>query len=347
MADGDAPTTVSHVAYLDGYVLANDIGTGQWFYADPLDLTSWNALDFASAEGKPDTIDALHVGWGEVALFGRQSIEFWYNDGVSPFARINGGVVEDGIEAAYSVGQLPDGWIYLNKARRFMRLRGRQPEPISFPFDRFIQDLSTVEETVADVIDIAGQLFYVVTFPISDRTLVYNVYRQQWHEWGYWDVNTTTHRRFLGQHHAFARSLNKHFIGDYQSDVIYELSRSVHTDGVNNDVIRSVRRTGFVSHGTYGRKRSHALRIRAKRGLGTVDGVNGPTDPTMQVRYRDAAGAWSNERSVSLGAVGQHELIAELRRLGMYTTRQWEFIHTDNTDWVLSDAQELVEALPR
>jgi len=347
MADADAPTTVSHVAYLDGYVFANNLNTGQFYRSAISDLTSWAAADFATAEGKPDDIVALHEGWNELVLVGRESIEFWYHDGVTPFSRIQGGVIQDGCEAPYTFAQAGDAWMYLNKDRRFVQVTGRTPQPVSFPFDRFIQDLTTVSEAIADVVDVAGQLFYVVTFPIADRTLVYNVHRKQWHEWGYWDTNTTSYRRFIGQHHAYARAWNKHLIGDRETGLIYELKRGHYADGANDDVIRSVRRTGFNSHGSLIRKRSHALRMRLKRGLGHVSESTGPTNPTMQVRYRDTAGAWGNERAVSLGQVGQHELVAELRQLGMYTVRQWEFIHADKTDWILSEAQELVEPLPR
>ena len=47
----------------------------------------------------------------------------------------------------------------------------------------------------------------------------------------------------------------------------------------------------------------------------------------MMVRWRERKGKWSNTRKVSLGAVGKHDAWVELRGLGMYRSRQYEFIH--------------------
>ena len=53
MADVDAPTTVSHVAYLDGYVLANKTGTATFYFSAINDMLTWGAADFASANATP------------------------------------------------------------------------------------------------------------------------------------------------------------------------------------------------------------------------------------------------------------------------------------------------------
>jgi hypothetical protein len=63
----------------------------------------------------------------------------------------------------------------------------------------------------------------------------------------------------------------------------------------------------------------------------------------MTLRWRNHNGAWSHERQLSLGAVGDHYLEARTHRLGEYRYRQYEICHTDATDFVLVDAQEDVE----
>ena len=59
--------------------------------------------------------------------------------------------------------------------------------------------------------------------------------------------------------------------------------------------------------------------------------------------WRNDGGAWSNEHQMSLGQVGQHEYIARLKRLGQYRVRQYEFGHTDDSDFILISAEELIE----
>ena len=117
------------------------------------------------------------------------------------------------------------------------------------------------------------------------------------------------------------------------------MSRSTYSD--DGDPIRTLRRTGFISHGTSALKTSHELVFRLKRGQGNADVSN----PVMTLRWRNHNGAWSNERQLSLGAVGDHYLEARTHRLGEYRYRQYEIVHTDPCDFILVDAQEDVEVL--
>jgi hypothetical protein len=48
---------------------------------------------------------------------------------------------------------------------------------------------------------------------------------------------------------------------------------------------------------------------------------------------------WSNEKTISLGKVGDNNIIKRLFRQGVYRTRQREFVHSDASDFVLSDIE--------
>jgi hypothetical protein len=342
MADADAPIRVSHVAYLDGYILANLLDTGLFHFCTNDDMTDWDAAEFAAAEGKPDTITALYEGWSEIALVGPESVEIWVNDGQTPFSRLSGGLIQEGCGAPHTFRQVGNAWMWLSKKRRFVQLTGRTPEPVSFPYDKIIQSFVTVDDAVADVMEIAGQCFYVVSFPSANRTFVYSVYRKAWHEWGYWNQSLADYQRWRGSAYCYAEPWGLHLVGDRASGKIYKMSREYFSD--NGDLIRSVRRTGFNDHGTPQLKRSYEAIIRTKRGQGTAS----VPAPTMGVRWRDKPGAWKNGRSVSLGAVGEHEIYATLKGgLGTYRARQWELTHSANTDWILVGGRELVDVLPR
>ena len=346
MADAQAPTDVTHVAWVDGYLLANDGSSGQFQFSLSTDITDWAALDFATAEGSPDDVTALDVLYREVALVGRDSVEIWINDGATPFIRQPGAFIQRGCASPYTFKhvadpQVGDTWMWLDENRRFVKLANRTPVYVSNPYDKVIQALTTVDDAVAEVMQIAGFPLYVISFPLAGKTLAYNFIKGSWAQWGYWNSAIADYQRYRGHTYCYARPWNKHLVGDHSNGIIYTASRDLFDD--NGVTMRSLRRTGFISHGTMQKKRCRSLRIRCKRGVATAS----VTDPQMVVRWRDRGGPWSNEHQVSLGQVGQHEFEVVMHRLGEYRARQWEFIHSDNTDWILVSAQELVQMGPR
>jgi len=337
IADGDAPTTVSHVAFLDGYTLANQTGTQRFWWSDNLAPTSWNASSQALAQGSPDNLIALHVGWREILLAGTDSVEIWYDDGVTPFVRLNGGFVQRGVGAIYSIQQVGGNWMWLDESRRFVKLDNRTPSIVSFPFNKQIQGLSVVADAVSAMMEIDGLPLYVISFPTAGRTFAYHYAKDAWQDWGYWNTSLASYTAFRGRQYCFARPWNLHLVGDIGNGKVYSASRSYFTDAGNP--IRTTRRTGFVSHGTMLHKFSRQLRIRLKRGAGNAS----VTTPQMFVRWRNDGGAWGNDHYCSLGQVGQYEYVAKLNNLGRYQLRQYEFGHTDNSDFILVGAQELIE----
>ena len=346
MADAQAPTDVTHVAWLDQYLLANDGSSGKFQFSKTGDITDWAALDFATAEGSPDDVTGLFVSYREIALVGRDSVEIWVNDGVTPFSRLPGAFIERGCAAPYtfkkiSDPQLGDTWMWLDSQRRFVKLSNRTPLYISNPFDKLIQSLLFVGDAVAEVMEIAGIPLYVITFPIAATTLVYNYQKQSWSKCGYWDSAIADYRRYRGVSYCFARDWNLHLVGDWTNGKIYTSDRSMFSDSGN--VIRTLRRTGFITHGSLQRKRSKAVRIRCKRGVATAT----VTDPQIMLRWRDRNGSWSGEHWKSLGQVGQYEFEVVYHQLGEYRARQYEIIHSDATEFILVSAQELVEIGPR
>lgn len=337
MADGDAPTTVSHVAFLDGYTLANETGSQRFWRSDLNAPTAWGASSQSQAIGAPDNLLGLVVGWREILLVGSDSVEVWFNDGVSPFSRLSNGLVQRGCSAIYTVQQVGNHWMWLDDRRKFVRLDNRTPTVVSFPFNRELQSFLSVNDAVSDVMEIGGFPLYVVSFPSAGRTFVYNYQKDSWSDWGYWNTGTASYDRFRGNCYAFARPWNLHLVGDRNNGKLYKASRSLFDD--DGDAIRTIRRTGFVSHGTTRRKFSRELHIRCKRGVATAS----VSDPQMFVRWRNDGGAWGNEHWVSLGQTGQYEYIARLRQLGSYRVRQWEFGHSDSTDFILINAKEYVD----
>lgn len=334
MADAQAPTAVTHVTSLDGYVIANSAGTRDAQFSSNLDLTAWASVDTFRKAGRPDELIGIQEGWSELLLAGKESMEVWYNDGVTPFVRRSNGLIDRGCGAAHTVTRVGNDWMWLDDKRRFVKLDARSPTHISFPYHKMIQDFESVDNALSDNIEVAGFPLYVTSFPSARKTLAYNYQKDGWAEWGYWNAETADYEGFRGNCYAYAKLWNLHLVGDRDNGKIYTMSRSVYTD--DGDPIRTLRRTGFISHGTSALKTSNEIVFRLKRGQGNSD----VSDPVMTLRWRNHNGSWSHERQLKLGAVGDHYLEARTHRLGEYRYRQYEIVHSDASDFVLVDAQE-------
>src|SRR3989304_3425058 len=85
-ADADAPTHVHYVTAHDKYILCDDASAvGRVRYSNVGSPLAWNALDFFTLESKPDDLMQVRSAWREIFLPGSDSIEVWFNDGVTPF----------------------------------------------------------------------------------------------------------------------------------------------------------------------------------------------------------------------------------------------------------------------
>ena len=94
----DSPSAVSHVAWLDGYLLANSVGSSQWYSSAVNDPDNFTDGDLWNALGNPDPVVGLYVLNRQIFLFGTQSLEIWENNGVTPFEqrpRLSHGVLEE------------------------------------------------------------------------------------------------------------------------------------------------------------------------------------------------------------------------------------------------------------
>src|SRR2546427_3509804 len=156
-ADPNAPTVVTHTDWLDQYTLALDKTNSRMYFSNIGDTTTWTALGFVAPISNPDKLTTMKVGWREVLLGGPESVEVWYNDGQTPFSILQGGIVQRGVIAPYSVQQLGNNWVWLDNKRRFVALTGRTPESIGDSYDKVIQEFLAVDDCTSDVMRITGQ----------------------------------------------------------------------------------------------------------------------------------------------------------------------------------------------
>lgn len=339
ISDPEAPTNVTQVAYLDGYILAID-GSNKFYWSDVNAGLSWNPLNFAQAAGSPDLIQAIRVFNREIYLFGTRSCEIWENapDDYATFSRVPGGMIEAGCSAPFGVLQDENSLYWFDENRRLVRFTGKSIDRLSTKFDKQLQGLSSFSDCRAFKIQQDGYVLFVFTFPTADKTFIYNQTTDDWAEWGRYIYADAEYERWIAQCYIYAEGWGTHLVGRRDKLVVAELGKSYFAD--DGDVSRLYRLTGHIDYGTSKVKQSNELRFRAKRGIGLSSAT-----PKLMLRYKIDNRDWSNIKEFSLGDVGEYNLILRDTRRKQFRTIQYEFSATDAVDIVFSDAEEDIEVL--
>jgi len=329
IADADFPAVVTMGCYLDSYFIVNEQDTQKFYISSVTDGTAWNALEFASAESSPDTLKAIYPNHAELWLFGSERTEVWYNSGNLdfPFERVQGSLIEQGIDAINSIAIVANSLMWLGASRRgsgvVWRAEGFQPTRVSnHAVETAIQNYSQTSDAVAYSYQAEGHEFYVLNFPAAGATWAYDAATGLWHERGYWHPALGFQAaRGLSYVHAYGR----HLLGDRETSTIHEMSLGTYTDGA--DPIRRLRRTPHISQENK-RLYHHQLILDMEVGVGLQTGQG--SDPKVMMRFSDDGGFnWSNTHTRSIGKVGERKKRVQFNRLGSSRDRVYEFVITD------------------
>jgi hypothetical protein len=318
ITDPDFPGAVT-VGYLDGYFVFNEPNSQKIWITSLLDGTQVDPLDFASAEGSPDGVIAILSNFREIWVFGTNSVEVWYDSGASdfPLQRIQGAYNELGCAAAYTVAKMDNGVFWLGQDARgrgmVYRANGYQGQRIStHAVEWHIQSYGDISDAIAYTYQQDGHSFYVLTFPSADRTWVYDVATNSWHERAGWSNSVFTRHRSNCQM-VFS---NEIIVGDYQNGNLYAFDPEVYAD--DGQIQRWLRSWRALPTGQNNLKRTahHMLQLDCESGVGLNLGQG--SDPQAMLRWSDDGGhTWSNEHWSGMGKIGEYYRRVIWRRLGM------------------------------
>lgn len=267
-----APRNIRHVAYIDTYFLCLPSQSQSWYYTNAdtegavfgVTPKTWNQLPL-SADGNPDVIKTLAVGWREILLIGELSTEVWYNSGASlpnpPFARMEGAFIEQGISAPYSLTLVDNTWFWLNHQREVIRLNGRSPAVVSLPIRAQLANY----KDVADAVGFRYDRFYCLTFPTANVTWVFDPLLDAWYQWGKWESEGAKYDRWLVNGVVFIPRWGVHIASSRRDASLYFVHPNLCTDDGDPLVLEYT--SGLIDLGTYRRKVSHELVLKIKRGL--------------------------------------------------------------------------------
>ena len=346
ITDSDFPGAVT-VSYLDGYFVFNEPNSQKIWVTALLDGTSVDPLDFASAEGSPDGVVGIIADHREIWVFGTNSVEVWYDSGNAdfPLSRIQGAFNELGCAAPYSIAKMDNGLFWLGKDARgqgiVYRANGYTGQRIStHAVEWQIQQYADMSDAIGYTYQQDGHSFYVLIFPQADRTWVYDVATQAWHERaGFANGEFTRHRSNC---QAFFQG--DVLVGDYQNANVYSFDLDDFSD--NGSIQKWLRSWRALPTGQNNLKRTaqHSLQLDLETGVGLNLGQG--SDPQVMLRWSDDGGhTWSNEHWVSIGKIGEFYRRAIWRRLGMtmkIRDRVYEVSGTDPVKIAIVGAELLV-----
>ena len=192
---GTAFTSFGSVDYMDGFFAFTELDGSRHAISALNDGNSLNALDFASAEYRPDKIIRGFVDHSEWWMFGETTIEVWSNQGLLdyPFERVPGAQMERGCLQTNTVAKLDNTVFWVGNDRIVYRAFQYTPKRIS---NHHVEaSIRTATTLSAFVYEYDGHKFYVLR--INDRPAwVYDAATGVWHErasgvsFGAWDVTS-------------------------------------------------------------------------------------------------------------------------------------------------------------
>lgn len=313
------------VSFKDGYFIFTASDGSVFFISALNDPFSYNALDFGSAEVRPDKIVVTHVDHNELFVGGEQTIELFQNIGGSgfPFQRIPGANITKGIHARHSVVSFDNSFAFLgggeNELTSVWKLTSSSSaQKISTAaIDGAIQKYTRDEISKAFGMSYAfgGNFFVSFTFTsdrIPSKTFVFDATTSAltneltWHERqsgvseDRWRVSSIT------------SAFDKLIVADLLDGRIGEFDQSSHTE-YGNPIYREKASQPFFTFD--GPVFASELRLHMESGVGLNTGQG--SDPQIRMSFSDDGGrTFGNELWRSYGRAGRFEVLPTWRRLG-------------------------------
>lgn len=333
---------VSSLTFLDGYVVFSQKNSNRFFWTD-LYTTESPELNFASAESNPDEVVGLINNNLDLWIFGKTTIELWYNlgQGNVVFTRRPNTLIETGCAGSKTIQKIDNTIMWLASDSRggatMVVAEGYVPRRIStFALEqqwaKFTPD--QLSKSTGYVYQEGGHHFYVFNIPGADTTWVYDMTvsnqtsSDTWHERRAFYNDEFDRHQSAG--HAYYSGF--HITGDYNAleGTLYILDNNTFTDN-GNPIVRE-RITPHLAN-NMNRLFYHSATFDFYTGV-SEDVL---LDPQVMLSYSDDGGHnWSNEMWVSGGKIGEYGLKVSFYRLGNGRNRVFRIRCTDPIYWALS-----------
>lgn len=306
------------VEFLDNYMLFREPDTGRFFGADLGSVSAFDALNFATAEGAPDTMVGFKVDHRQAILLGERSTELWENTGISgfPFERMINGFIEQGCINGKTVAKLDQSLFWVADDYTVRRLQGATPVRVStHAIEQWLKSVTLVSLRGYSYTQ-EGHLFYLLTAP--EGCFCYDVTTQLWHERQTYGSDTWDWAHPV----AFA---GKILVGSTTSNVIGELDPETYTDLSETHRMEWTYQPVIAE----GRRAFHdRFEIECEVGVGLTTGQG--SAPEIMLSLSDDGGrTWRVLPNKSLGAIGKYKTRVVWNALGASRNRVYRAAVSD------------------
>lgn len=289
-----------------GRIIALNGETGQIYYSDINDATSWDVLNILNLQNGDTNIACAALG-DRMYVMGQVSVQkFALRQGATLFPFIPAEpIIEIGCASAASVAQEFGILVWLSKTDSgvgsIVATTGGEVKPISD------QATDTALDKLEDISDASGYLYrnenghtmYRISFTHDNRSFEYDFNTKQWNRPEYAKPKFPGNRH-LGQKHVYFYS--KHYVLDYSAPKLYEMSNLYgDDDGVR---IRRARVSSIWEAPANKRLNINSVTLRLKQGTG--GDCNLDEEPLVYLQMSEDEGeSYGNQLTSSIGRVGR------------------------------------------
>lgn len=319
-----AITNVGSVAWMDGYTILSEDEGARIQISALNDPSTFNALDFATAENNSDDIIRIIAHYGELWVFGTKSTEVWQNTGNAdfPFAPIQGAQIPLGLRFRRGVVSTLQGLFGIGNDKIVYRFAlGAQPQKISSPWVDHV-----LEDYTAELADVAmfsytyeGHTMVVVRLPDAPA-LIYDTATGLWHERSSDGISGAWEARCAAYQPGGLDLIGCHAGATAQLGGLSDLGETLTRYAVSLPVDRA--RERFTVN---------ELQMNFKTGA-----TNLASDASVSVEVSwDGGNTWSTARTGNLGDATDYDQLIRFRRFGSGRTFRARFTITDPIETAL------------
>lgn len=313
------PASVSkpqYCVFIDGF-FAVSTDAKKWYVSNLNDGTQWDILDVGSAESDPDPIVAPVVFVNQIFLTGSETTEGFQNIGGAgfPFQRSNL-FLDKGCYSPFSLVSANQRFFMIgggtNEKAAVWSYSGNGFEKISTnAIDDVLNDYSDEELGVVFALNWANRGQYFVSFTFPDRTFVFNMSTNLWHEQksGIADENGDLEQT-RWRVNSLVTAYGYVLVGDFVDGRIGILDVNEYQEYENN-IIRIFTPQPITNKGKS--FRVSQLELTMEAGIG-----NGVPEPIVSLSISEDLKTFTYERNRRIGAIGKYGQRIIWRKLGRF-----------------------------
>lgn len=313
------------------FVFDTPVGFGVTDLGDPFTI---NALNTAEGESSPDSALGVFTFGQKIYLFGKKSLESWWNTGVGnpPFSQ------EDftfnlGVSGSYAVDTNSNFAYLLGSDRAPYRFSGLSKQSIgNSAIGREFQEYADVSDCHVICCDWDNQHFVWFIFPSADRSWIFHEESNTWYQ----AVRGLENSRHCIN--GYVEAYGKKLITDHLSGNIYQLDWDTNDD--NGGIMVRERTSSPINPKSLGIPGKRAFIQGVEIHLETGNAPAGKNPILMLSWSKDDGETWVSEKHLRSGATGDKNTVVCYREgMGYIDPHENMIIKirmTDSNRWTLT-----------